>query len=199
MTPHPDFPFFFDVFKSTPALFGSYNANVFRQSQPRWMSLPYRFTGIGSVMTGARWSVKGLMPTLYASLDPHTLSDEAYHKARRYGWNPDEFPGPQLVVRMRWNLQRVVDLTLAATRKALAVTKRDLIECDWPTEQSHGREALTQAIGRAAFENLGEGLVVPSARRAGGVNMVYYPAHRQAGSSIGTADETNIPFTHGLG
>ena len=35
------------------------------------------------------------------------------------------------------------------------------------------REALTQAIARAAFEHLAEGLVMPSARLKGGVNIHY--------------------------
>ena len=198
MTPHPDFARFFNTFKSTPALFIPYQADVFRQTQPRWMSLPYRFTGVGSVVTGARWSAKSLIPALYASLDLPTLTTEVYQKALRYGWAPSEFPGPQLVVRMRWELQRVVDLTLTATTKALGVTKRELIQCDWQGEQAARREALTQAIGRAAFENLAEGLIVPSARQVGGVNMVYYPSHRQAGSKVVTADEADIPFVHGL-
>lgn len=113
--PHPQFDRFFATLKRAPALFVPFGADVFRQTQPRWMSLPYRFTGIGSVMSGARWSVKGLIPTLYASLDPQTLSAEVYYKALRYGWKPSEFPGPQLVVRMHWDFKRVLNLTVPAS------------------------------------------------------------------------------------
>jgi RES domain-containing protein len=199
MTPHLSFQRFFDVLKASPNLFRPRKADVFRQSHPDWLSRPYRFTGVGSVFGGARWSVKGLMPTLYASLDPVTLSAEAYYKTLEYGWTAEEFRGPQLTIRMRWELQRVLDLTAADVRKALGITKKEMVECDWWTEQNEDREAVTQALGRAAFENLAEGLIVPSARRASGINIVYYPSHRQPGTTISTSDEAAIPFRHGLG
>jgi RES domain-containing protein len=197
MTPHRDFPYFFDVLKRNLALFTSRKEDVYRQGTPRWLSLPYRFTGVGSVSNGARWSLKGLMPTLYASTDLMTLSEEAYYKSLRYGWTPAQFQ-PQLVVHMRWELQRVVDLTDANTLKALKLTKSVIVGCNWVAEQAAGREPVTQAVARAAFENLAEGLVVPSARRTGGVNLVYYPMHRRDGTLIQTLNEAAIPFMHGL-
>ncbi len=197
MTPHNDFLRFFDVLKNNPALFTARKEDVYRQGLPRWMSLPYRFTGVGSVFTGARWSVKELMPTVYASTELRTLLAEAYYKARRYGWRPAQFQ-PQLTVLMHWELQSVVDLTNATTRRALKVTKNAIVSCDWSAEQASGTEPVTQAIARAAFENLAEGLVVPSARRKGGVNLVYYPTHRRDGTVIQTLNEANIPVVHGL-
>ncbi len=197
MTPHKYFPHFFSVLENNPALLTPRAEDVFRQGVPRWMSLPYRFTGVGSVLAGARWSVQWLMPAVYASTDLATLSAEAYYKSRRYGWTAAQFQ-PQLVVNMRWELQAVVDLTSAATLKALGVTRKEIVTCDWDGEQTAGREPVTQAIARAAFENLAEGLVVPSARRAGGVNIVYYPTHRRAGTVIRTLNEAAIPFMHGL-
>ena len=137
------------------------------------------------------------MPTLYASTDLMTLSAEAYYKSMRYGWTPAEFQ-TQLVIHMRWELQRVVDLTKAGTLKALIVTKKAIVNCDWFTEQTAGSEPITQAIARAAFENLTEGLVVPSARRTGGLNLVYYPTHKLNGTVIQTLNEASIPFLHGL-
>ena len=197
MNPHNDFLRLFDVLKNHPGLFTARKEDVYRQGLPRWMSLPYRFTGVGSVLTGARWSVKGLMPALYASTDPATLSAEAYYKCARYGWTPAQFQ-PQLVIHMRWELQKMLDLTNAATLKALKLTTREIQTCDWFAEQTAGRESVTQAVARAAFENLAEGLVVPSARRAGGVNLVYFPAHRLPGTVIQTLNEPAIPFLHGL-
>ena len=66
-------------------------------------------------------------------------------------------------------------------------------------QQMAGTEPITQAIGRAAFEHLAEGLVVPSAQRAGGVNIVFFPSHRRDGSVIQALDEAGTPFMHGLG
>ena len=75
----------------------------------------------------------------------------------------------------------------------------DILNCDWLSEQNGGREALTQAIARSAFENLAEGLVVPSARFRGGVNVVYYPSNRLPGTVIDVLDAGNLPpDKHGL-
>lgn len=61
------------------------------------------------------------------------------------------------------------------------------------------REALTPAIARAAFEHLAEGLAVPSARRKGGVNIIYYPSHRRDGTVIQTLNPAALPpDMHGL-
>lgn len=137
------------------------------------------------------------MPAVYASTTLKTLAAEAYYKSQLAGWTPAQFQ-PQLAIHMRWELQAVLDLTNAATRKALKVTLKEMVSCDWETEQANGDEPITQAIARAAFENLAEGLVVPSARLKGGVNLVYYPSHRRDGTVIQTFNEAAIPFVHGL-
>jgi RES domain-containing protein len=193
---HNDFPHFFKVL-SDPKWFTSWKGDVVRQAPPRWMSRPYRFTGVGSAFAGARWSVQRLMPSVYASTNPAILNAEAYYKGLRYGWTKAHFKA-QLIVGMHWELQAVLDLTAAATLKALKVTNKEILNCDWAGAQTAGLEPVTQAIARAAFEHLAEGLIVPSARYAGGVNIVYYPSHRRDGSIIDTLDEANIPFMKGL-
>lgn len=196
VTTHKDFPRFFNVL-SNPARLSTWNGDVVRQGVPRWLSRPYRFTGVGSAYAGARWSVRGLMPTVYASTDPATLAAEANYKGLRHGWTAADF-NARLTIGMHWELQAVVDLTNAATLKALKVTTKEIVICDWETEQANGDEPVTQAIARAAFESLAEGLIVPCARRKGGVNIVFYPSHRRDGTVIQTLNEAAIPFMHGL-
>ena len=195
-TAHPNFFHFFQAL-ADPAIFVAWQGDLQRQAQPRYMSRPYRFTGVGSVYAGGRWSVKGLMPTVYASKDALTLSAEVNHKASRYGFTPAQLKA-QLTVGMNWKLQAVVDLTAKATLRALNVTKAQIVHCNWEAEQAAGREAITQAIARAAYERLAEGLIVPSARRPSGVNVAFYPPHRRDGSLIQTFDEASIAFMHGL-
>ena len=195
-TAHPDFSHFFQVLSNSVVLV-AWQGNLVRRAPPRYLSRPYRFTGVGSVYAGGRWSVEGLMPTVYASADALTLAAEVNHKASRYGLVPAQLRA-QLSIGMNWNLQSVVDLTAKATLRALKVTMAQITKCDWEAEQAAGREALTQAIARAAYERLAEALIVPSARRSGGVNVVYYPPHRRDGTLIYTVDEANIPFVHGL-
>jgi RES domain-containing protein len=197
---HKNFSHFYNVLNAgaNPGLYTAWQSDVVRQSAPRWMSRPYRLTGAGSVLTGARWSVKGLMPTIYASTTPDTLNAEAYYKGRRYGWTAADF-NAQLMVGMHWELQAVVDLRVAATLRALKVTHKEIISVDWDAEQTAGREPVTQAIARAAFEHLAEGLIVPSARLKNGVNIVYFPSHRRDGTVIQTLNAAALPpDMHGL-
>ncbi len=195
-TTFKDFPHFFQVL-SDPARFTPWKGTVLRQSLPRWASRPFRLTGVGAVLAGGRWNGRNLFPAVYASTNPDTLNAEAHYKGRRYGWSPSDFK-TQTQVGMQWELQAVVDLTAAPLLQALGVTTADLTDADWETEQRNGTEPVTQAIARAAFENLAEGLVVPSARDPKGVNIVFYPTHRRDGTVIATADEADIPFMHGL-
>lgn len=194
-TIHPQFSQFFAALDD-PALFGPWQGDLVRQSAPRWMSRPYRLTGAGSLRIGGRWTARGLMPSVYASTDPATLAAEANHKWTRFGWTAAQFH-PQTSVSMHWKLQRVVDLTQPRVLAALNVTNAQIDACDWEAEQATGDEPLTQAIARAAFERLAEGLVVPSVRLKGGVNVVYFPVHRLDGSEITTPDEADVPFLHG--
>src|SRR5436853_7828651 len=60
---------------------------------------------------------------------------------------------------------------------SFAVSERRLLDEPWRQEQESGREALTQAIGRLSFEGNWEGLLVPSAARKDGVNLIVFPAN----------------------
>jgi RES domain-containing protein len=196
MTPHNDFQNFYNVL-ADPRYFTPWQGNVVRKQAPRWLSRPYRFTGLGSVRVGGRYSVKGLMPSVYASDNPATLDAELNYKGLKYGWQPSDFT-TLLQIGMRWKLQAVIDLSSRAVLASLGVTGQALSACDWEGEQMADREPLTQAIARAAFERFAEGLVVPSARRLGGLNVVYFPTHRRDGTEILTNDEANIPVIPGL-
>jgi len=185
------------VLKNNPDLFTKWEGDVLRMATPRWLSAPYRLTGAGAVLAGGRCSVRGLTPAIYASTDPFTLTAELHHKGMRYGWSSSDFK-TSLKIGMHLELQAMLDLTANHTLSVLKVKKQEILLCDWETEQNAGREPLTQAIARAAFENFAEGLIVPSARLKGGVNVVCYPSNRRDGSIIRTLDDGNIPFIHGL-
>ena len=47
----------------------------------------------------------------------------------------------------------------------------------WREEQNIGREALTQAIGRLAYDLDIQALLVPSAARRSGSNLIVFPAN----------------------
>ncbi len=81
-------------------------------------------------------------------------------------------------------LQAVLNLANGTTRAHLGLTLDALREEDWRKVQEHGRESLTQAIGRAVFSNAEEGLLVPSARIPEGVNIVYFPENHRPESRV---------------
>lgn len=196
LTAHRKFPRFYHALNA-PTWFCAWQGEAFRQALPKWVSLPYRFTGAGSVLAGGRWSVRRLMPAVYASLSPDTLHAEAFYQARHYGWTLADFK-PQTMIGLRCEFHRIVDLTSRETLKVLGVKTKELVDCNWRAEQAADLEPLTQAIARAAFENLAEGLLVPSARHADGINLVYFPSHRRDGTRLEADKESDIPFVHGI-
>jgi RES domain-containing protein len=161
------------------------------------MSRPYRLTGVGSVLAGGRWNVQKLIPALYFSTDAATVTAEADASAVSAGF-PSGSIEPQTRIAFALKLQSVIDLTDANLLGNLGLSADQLLTCNWQSEQSNGREALTQAISRAAFEHIVEGLVVPSAQRPGGVNVIVFPAHLLQTSNITAHNESQIPFVHGL-
>jgi RES domain-containing protein len=195
---HPLFSEWFTLLDNSGGpLRTAWTGDVFRATEPKWMSRPYRLTGVGAVLAGGRWNVRNLMPAIYFATIAATAAAEADAESIRQGW-PASGLRAQTRVPFRLSLQSVVDLTIPATLKRLHVKKSDLTGCDWEADQLAGREALTQAVARAAFENRVEGLVVPSARRRDGANVIVFPTHLQARSSIVAYDEAGIPFAHGL-
>lgn len=197
-TAHPHFQRYFAILSSpTKPPRVTWCGDVFRISEPQWMSGPYRLTGVGAILSGGRWNVLKLMPAIYFATTPATATAEADAEATRLGWPPGSLV-PKTRVTFNLNLQGVLDLTDANTLKALKVRKKDLITCDWAAEQAAGREALTQAVARAAFENSIEGLLVPSVRTPGGKNVVVFPPHMPPASTINPHDPGKIPFVHGL-
>jgi RES domain len=69
----------------------------------------------------------------------------------------------------------MLDLTAAATRRAMNVTLAELGSEDWRKLQAAGKESFTQAIGRAVVSAGGSGLLARSAAVKRGVNVAIFP------------------------
>jgi hypothetical protein len=100
---------------------------------------------------------------------------------------------PRVTVSVRVRLVRVLDLTDGPTRSALRVSARRMLDKPWREEQAAGREALTQAIGRLAHELGWEGLLVPSAARKRGVNIILFPDNFARGSTFEIVNVGELP------
>jgi RES domain-containing protein len=195
---HPDFKKFFALLSAPTGLRRvPWSGDVFRISEPKWMSQPYRLTGVGAILTGGRWNVRNLIPALNFFTTAATANAEADARAIRLNWPPSVLIA-QTRVAFHLSLQAMLDLTDPNTLKALKLKKTDLVNCDWSAAQAADQEALTQAVARAAFETSAEGLIVPSAQKPVGINVVVFPAHMLPGSAINTHQPNAIPFVHGL-
>lgn len=179
-----------------------------KQSMPladRWTGTLYRATtieyanrgdllaGVGSRKSGARWTPRGRFNAVYGSLEPDTAMAEALANYREFGI-PVWEAMPLVFVAVTVKLQAVLDLTSADVQRILRVSIRRMTATDWLKAQQHGEEALTQAVGRIAWEEKLEGLLVPSARRKGALNIVLFPSRRRRGSSWRIYRARNLPL-----
>jgi RES domain-containing protein len=171
----------------------SWSGALFRSASPRYANKGDLLTGAGSKTAGARWNPPKSFRTAYTSLDPHTAVDEALAHFVHYGLSVAKAM-PRVIVALEARLRRVLDLTDGAVRHRLGVSEQRLLDEPWRDEQKIGREALTQAIGRLAFDADWEGLQVPSAARKGGVNLIIFPANLDApGSWLTIINKAELP------
>jgi RES domain-containing protein len=165
---------------------------VYRSASPRYANSEDLLTGVGSRTAGARWNPPRSFPTAYLSLDPHTALDEVLAHFRYFGI-PIESAMPRVMVSLIARVERVLDLTDGKIRSTLRVSERRMLDEPWREEQKAGREAMTQAVGRLAFELGWEGLLVPSAARRAGVNLILLPTNLLRQSSLEIINEHELP------
>ena len=78
-TAHPEFGKYFAILSGKTAPHAPWSGDVFRISAPQWMSLPYRLTGVGAILSGGRWNVQKLIPAIYFATTAATAA--AYVRA----------------------------------------------------------------------------------------------------------------------
>jgi RES domain-containing protein len=154
----------------------SWSGELYRCTSPRYANKEDVLTGIGSKTAGARWNPPNSFRTIYTSLDPHTSIDEVLAHFMYYELSIAKAM-PRVIVSLAVRLRRVLDLTKVEVRRLVGVSSRRLVGEFWRVQQERGEEALTQAIGRLAFEMGWEGLHVPSAARKGGENLIIFPTN----------------------
>lgn len=156
---------------------------LFRSTSPEYANSRDLVSGEGSRRTGARWNPPETFAAVYGSLNVATAVAEALAYYRRFGI-PEADAMPRVLVAIEAHLALALDLTSGAVRSKLSLSKKRMRKEDWLLRQAAGQEAVTQAAGRAAFEEGLEALIVPSAPVARGVNMVVFPANLRAGSRL---------------
>ena len=155
---------------------------VYRSSTPKYATESDLLTGEGSRLRGGRWNPIRVA-AVYASLTPVTAMAETLAYNRYFG-EPIEDAMPRTFVAIRVRLQKVLDLRDAKVRQRLQVSAAKLLQIDWRQEMHHGREPITQRVGRAAHASGWEGLIVPSAADPSGHNLLCFPDCLLTGSGM---------------
>ena len=191
LAPHPESRRLARAVARAVPLAGPWAGVVFRSASPAYAATRDLLSGEGVRRHGGRWNPPGSLAAIYASETPETALAEALAQFRRYGI-PDRDAMPRVLVALDLRLARVLDMTDGAVRRVLRVSRRRMTAEPWRRLQDSGREGVTQAIGRIAFEAGLEGMRTPSAALPGGVNFVVFPAALDAGSSV-TVAEADVP------
>ena len=170
--PHPEFKRLLDACRKASAR--AWAGTVFRSATPRYATASDLVSGAGARTYGGRWNPPHALAVVYASTTPETALAEALRQARTAGI-PDAAVLPRTFAALRVRVGRVLDLTDAAVRKVFGLSAAELVDADWESDNAAGVEALTQALGRAAFQAGFQALLVPSAAAPDGANLVVFP------------------------
>lgn len=175
LTPHPDFLRFKRTMNRLVAdkRYVSWQGDVYRLAHPKYASQADFISGAGAQINGARWNPPFGPPTLYVASSPVLAAEETFALARKFGFAPRTLL-PRVIRAIHVRASRLVDTTDGDIRRSLMVSKQRMLGTDWRKANARGKEALTQAIGRAAAETGLEGLIVASAESSEEFNLVVF-------------------------
>jgi RES domain-containing protein len=176
------------------SLVGPWTGDVYRFAAPRWATETELLTGAGALRAGGRWHPVGHFTAVYASLDPETALAESLAHQRRYGLAIRDAM-PKTLNSVTANLHHVLDLTSGPVRQRLVLSWKRILEEKWWEHEANDEEAVTQALGRVAWEAGLEGLLVPSAARKEGTGLVYFPDNKDARSTLDIINPDELPRT----
>jgi len=173
-------------------LSAGWTGTTFRSVTIRYAGRTDLLSGKGSRKYGGRWNPPGLFDCVYGSLEPKTALSEALGASAAFGIPPVKMR-PRVFVAINLRVQAVLDVRDVAVLARLGVTRDELLTTNWLADQESGHEALTQALGRLAWEGRLEGILVPSVREPGGSNLVLFPGRRRKGSSWRIQGARDLP------
>ena len=171
VSPHPEFDRILEAMRTCQGV--AWGGVTYRSVVPRYAGSSRLIDGVGSRMFGARWNTKGEFRVVYASLDEMTAMLETTSQHRRYGI-PVHKAFPRVFVAIEFQLGAVLMLNDTGVQSRLGLTAAQLVREPWLQLQESGQEALSQAVGRAAWTLGLEGLMVPSAENPVGLNLAVF-------------------------
>lgn len=137
----------------------AYAGTGYRHQAAHWDPL----SGAGARSRGGRWNPSESFATLYLATESEVATAEFHRMAQRAKREPWDFL-PRRLFRYELRLEGLVDLRTEDARAGLGLSDADLYGDDL---------GACQAIGEAAQYLGREGIVAPSAARAGTVIAVF--------------------------
>lgn len=162
----------------------------YRSTTPKYAREADITSGAGSQKHGGRWNPPGIA-AVYASLTPKTAMEETLAHFRYYGI-PVHAAMPRTFVAIRARLTKVLDLTRGAIRQRIRISEARLLKADWRRDQDVAKTALTQLVGRAAFEAGYEGVLARSAADQDGQNLIVFPENLLGSSRLEVLDPDQL-------
>jgi len=165
---------------------------LFRFINPRYSKALDIVNGSGALHADGRWNLKGAARLSYTATTPETALVEALAHVNYYHL-PLAEALPRVLVALKFKAARVLDLRNGRVRRALRLSGETMRKLDWRAENQRGAEAVTQAWG-SVFAGAGlEAIIVPSAAKSGGTNVLVFPENLLAGSVFEVTNEVNWP------
>lgn len=191
LPPHPNADHFEGVFARmlVRGLDTRWSGPLYRSVTPKYAGSADLVSGVGARKHGGRWNPPGSFRTVYGASTPELAIAESLAWSRRAGI-ADADVMPRVVRGMSVALLKAGDLTDGLVRRRLRVTLADLVEEPWFERNTAGHEALTQAVGRAAFEAGLDGLIVPSSQSRSAFAVVVFPDLLGPGGRCVAADSS---------
>jgi RES domain-containing protein len=190
--PHPDSARLARGVRRCLPLATRLNRVIYRVASVRRANPADLIAGVGSQLTGGRWTPPGDFRAVYGSLEEVTALDEARQQNLRLGV-PPWMALPLVLTAIEVDLEPALDLTDGRVRRALRVSRARMLGEPWWVLQERGQEALTQALGRLARDDGFAALLAPSAARPRGTNVVIYPDRLIAASKLDVVNADRLP------
>ncbi len=153
----------------------------------RFASLDYAhnktfLSGEGALFCDTRFGLKGRYRILYGSTSPELAMQEVLAAYKYFGI---QCPSMHHIIRsFECDLTYTLDLASPHICALLGVSVNKIKTSDWRKAISAGREALTQAIGRDAFQCGLEALLAPSVHADKDFNVVIFPDNLNRQDSV---------------
>ncbi len=172
---NPRYELFHAELKRLKRRFSKWQGVAFRAAPLEFSRLETLLDGKGSLRAGGRWSAAGTFRAVNLSTTQEVAVKEGSANFTYYNFALSDVR-PRLLVGVRFKLGRVIDLTATDGIQSLkSIHLTELLAEDWRKVNDSGHESQSQALGRAVHDIGAEGLLAPSVRVPGGVNLVYFP------------------------